>query len=201
MIAGSIVSEEYNKGTIKQLLLRPFSRTKILISKFIATLIVFILFMIFYIITDIIFYGLASGFDTLSLPVVVYDFTTNTVKEISLLGHCVLNILSLLPYYLILLMLAFFIGTITGNTAIAVAGSFAMTIVSSIINGFASSSNVEALKFFPTLCWDLHEYLFGGISAYKFGSFGVSLTVSIITFLLLFIGSIIVFKKKDIKNQ
>ena len=35
MIAGSIVSEEFNKGTIKLLLVKPYSRMKILLSKFI----------------------------------------------------------------------------------------------------------------------------------------------------------------------
>ena len=30
MIAGTIVSEEFNKGTIKLLLVRPYSRNKIL---------------------------------------------------------------------------------------------------------------------------------------------------------------------------
>ena len=39
MIAAAIVSEEFNKGTIKQLLVRPYSRTKILTSKIIVALI------------------------------------------------------------------------------------------------------------------------------------------------------------------
>ena len=40
MIAGTIVSEEFNKGTIKLLLVKPYSRLKILLSKYITTLII-----------------------------------------------------------------------------------------------------------------------------------------------------------------
>ena len=39
LIAGAIVSDEFNKGTIKLLLVRPYSRAKILIAKFITIII------------------------------------------------------------------------------------------------------------------------------------------------------------------
>ena len=39
IIAGVMISEEFNKGTIKLLLVRPYSRTKILLSKLIAVFI------------------------------------------------------------------------------------------------------------------------------------------------------------------
>ena len=42
MIAGTIVSEEFNKGTIKLLLVKPYSRKKILLSKFFASIIILI---------------------------------------------------------------------------------------------------------------------------------------------------------------
>ena len=38
MIAGAIVSEEYSKGTIKSLLITPYKRSKILLSKFITVI-------------------------------------------------------------------------------------------------------------------------------------------------------------------
>ena len=47
IVAGTIVSEEFNKGTIKLLLVRPYSRVKILLSKYITCLIVLICSIIF----------------------------------------------------------------------------------------------------------------------------------------------------------
>ena len=58
MISGSIVSEEFSKGTIKLLLIRPHSRIKILTSKliscFISILIVFAAIVILQLINSII---------------------------------------------------------------------------------------------------------------------------------------------------
>ncbi len=46
MISGAIVSEEYNKGTIKSLLTTPYKRSTILLSKFITVILLTILFII-----------------------------------------------------------------------------------------------------------------------------------------------------------
>ena len=46
MIAGTIVSEEFNKGTIKLLLVKPYTRNKILMAKAITTLIMIIFIIV-----------------------------------------------------------------------------------------------------------------------------------------------------------
>ncbi len=48
IICGGVIADEFSKGTIKQLLVKPFSRNKILASKMIASLIAVALFMLFY---------------------------------------------------------------------------------------------------------------------------------------------------------
>ena len=200
-IAGSIVSDEYNKGTIKQLLLRPFSRTKILASKYISCLIVFLMYTIFYAVVCMIAYGLASGFSSLVEPVVVYDFVSASIVEMGLIPYLLLQFVSVLPVYLIILTLAFFISTFSGNTALSIMVPFMTYFISSIISGLASSMEVKMLKFFPTMCWNFNEYLFGGMPSFKYASLGTSIAITILTFLILFILSFILFKKKDIKNQ
>ena len=60
--------------------------------------------------------------------------------------------------------------------------------------------DIKYLSWVPSLCWDFTDYLFGGISSYKYSNLYLSLFVSIVTFLIFFIGSFICFKKKDIKN-
>ena len=54
MISGSIVSDEFNKGTIKLLLIRPYSRLKILLAKFLTCLCMFILFIVFIFISQLL---------------------------------------------------------------------------------------------------------------------------------------------------
>src|SRR5699024_1599427 len=68
MIAGSIVSEEFNKGTIKLLLVKPYSRTKILLSKYITVLLTIIFTTITVIAMQTIVGGLFFGFDDLKVP-------------------------------------------------------------------------------------------------------------------------------------
>ena len=53
MITGTIISEEFNKGTIKLLLVRPYTRRKIMLSKIIAAIICIILAMLCMILIQI----------------------------------------------------------------------------------------------------------------------------------------------------
>lgn len=201
MIAGTIMGEELSKGTIKQLLLRPYKRSKILLSKFIATLIVFALFLLYYEFVSFISYGIGMGFQSYNMPVIAYSFTSHQVIELNLLQGISLNLVSVLPEYLIILTLAFFLSVVASSNGLAVTISFLVYFFASIINGLISMTNYKVLSIFPTMCWNFNEYLFGGLPSYQYASLPVSIIVTIITFLLLFITSFIVFKHKDIKNQ
>ena len=201
MIAGTIVSEEFNKGTIKQLLLRPYSRFKILLSKYITCLIVFILFILFYELVSFIAYGLSLGFKSYSLPIIIYNFTTHQVMELNLIKGILMNFVSILPVYIIILTLAFFLSTLITSSGIALTISFLVYIFSDILNGLISLTNYKILRLFPTMCWNFNEYLFGNIPADKYLNFPMALIVTIITFLVLFVSSFLIFKHKDIKNQ
>lgn len=201
MIAGSIVAEEYNKGTIKQLLLKPYSRTKILTSKYLATIIVFILFLAYYVLVTALTYGIASGFDTLFNPYVVYNFNTHAAVEMNVLSMIGLQTLSVLPEYLILLTLAFFMSTVTGSSAFSITVPLLVYFFSSLINAMITTFKVKALSFFPTMCWNFSEYLFGGMPSFEYSNMGLSIVVSSVIFLILLVLSYIVFKNKNIKNQ
>lgn len=201
MISGSIVADEYSKGTIKQLLLRPYSRTKILLSKYIAAVITFFIFAIFYYIADIISAGIAVGFDTINVPLIVYNFATKTIEEVSLFKYCFAHILALIPEYLIILTISFATSTIVGSGAVSIAVGFMSLIVSNIVNSLAINYSIKLLRFFPTMCWDFTPYLYGGTPAYKYSNMTVSIIICIVTLLVLLSGTIIYFKNKNIKNQ
>ena len=146
-------------------------------------------------------YGIASGFDTLFDPYIVYSFNTHKVLEMNVLSMVGIQTLALLPEYLILLTLAFFIGTIAGSSAISITIPLFVYVFSSIINAMIQTFKVKVLSFFPTMCWDFSEYLFGGIPYFEYSNMVVSIIVSATIYLILIILSFIVFKNKDIKNQ
>ncbi len=201
MIAGSIVADEFNKGTIKQLLLRPYKRWKILLSKYITTIIVFLLFLVFYEIVTYLTYGCILGFDSYKAPIVLYSFTTHEAFEMSLFTNMLINLLSILPAYLIILTLTFFMGVLTTNGTVSITVGFLVFFFGNILKQMASVFNARILAFIPTMCWNFNEYLYGGLPTFKYSNLGISIVVSIITFLIFLVGSFIVFKKKDIKNQ
>ena len=199
MIAGAIVSEEYNKGTIKSLLITPYKRTKILLSKFITTILLTILFIIFAYLMQVIIGGLFLGFGSLSNHVVEYNLKTSSIEVMSVFKYIIIYSIANLPQILLLVTLAFAASTIIGNTALAIVITFAGVIGSSIVNLFAIGYKIDILKYFVTTNWDFNYYLFGGTSPY-----GTSLVHAIITcivyFLIMVITSFIVFNKKNIKN-
>lgn len=201
MIAGGIVAEEFNKGTIKQLLLRPYSRSKILLSKYIASVIVFLLFLLYYLLITSICYGVVFGFSSFTTPVVLYNFTTHEAFQTSFIWNTVVNILSVLPAYLIILTLAFFIGVLTTNTGVSIAVVFLVYLFGGIIESLASLFNAKIIAYIPTMCWNFNQYLYGGMATFQYSTLTKSIIVSVITFIIFFVGSFIVFKRKDIKNQ
>lgn len=199
MIAGAIVSEEYNKGTIKSLLITPYKRSTILLSKFITVIIFTILFIIISYLMQIIIGGLFLGFGSLSNHVVEYNLASKSLEVMSLSKYVLLYSIANLPQIILLVTLAFAVSTIVGNTAFAIVITFAGVIGSSIINMFASAYKIEILKYFVTTNWDFNYYLFGGTSPYK-TSLTHAIIVCIIYFLTMVITSFIVFNKKNIKN-
>ncbi len=199
MIAGAIVSEEYSKGTIKSLLITPYKRSKILLSKFITVILLTILFIVIAYLMQIVIGGLFLGFGSLSNHVVEYNLATKNLEIMSIFKYVLLYTIANLPQILLLVTLAFAVSTIIGNTALAIVITFAGVIGSSIINLFASMYKIKALNYFVTTNWDFNYYLFGGTNPY-----GPSLTHAIIVclvyFLIMVITSFIVFNKKNIKN-
>ncbi|OIJ17614.1 hypothetical protein BKP37_03770 [Anaerobacillus alkalilacustris] len=58
IIAGDIVSSEFSSGTIKLLLIRPASRIKILLAKFISVLLFIVLVVVVHLLTSVMFGGI-----------------------------------------------------------------------------------------------------------------------------------------------
>ncbi len=200
VIAGSIVSDEFSKGTIKLLLVKPYSRIKILLSKFIVCMIVLVLSIVFITICQTLIGGIVFGFDGLTIPAIVYNFGTNSVEAINLFGYVALIGICKLPIYILLTTLAFACSTIFTNTALAVAVPFLGYIGSSIINQLALLYNFKQIIYFVTPNWDLTYYLFGGSPLFKGLTAPFSLIICVIYLLIMLVISLVVFKKRDIKN-
>lgn len=200
MIAGTAVSEEFNKGTVKLLLIKPYKRRTILTAKFITSLIMLIIVILAVMLMQFVVGGIVQGFDSFAEPAVVYNHTTNQIEEMSIVKYLAIETAGKLPIYILLLTLAFSISTIFANSALAIAITLLGSMGSSIINTFAQAFNLWWIKFFVTPNWDLTQYFFGGLPEFEGLTIGFSIAIIVIYMVIMLVPTYIIFKKKNIKN-
>lgn len=200
LVSGSIVSEEFSKGTIKLLLVKPYTRTKILLSKYLTVLIMLLFALVTSFIMQMIVGGLFFGYDSLSIPYITYNIATKAIESVPILKYFLLYTVSVLPQLIILATLGFTLSTISTSTSISNTFTIVGAFGSNIINIFAQTLDLEWLKYVVTLNWDFTCYLFGGTSPFKGVTFPFSVTICIVYLLVMLIISFIVFKKRNIKN-
>lgn len=199
-VAGSIVSTEFDKGTIKLLLIRPYSRNKILLSKYIVSLFMIIFAILSAFIMQLIIGGIFFGFSSLNIPVIIYNFVQNKVMHINLFKYIFDNVLAVLPEFILLATLAFAISTITNVSTLGVALPIVGVGAADIINLIAINRNIILLKYFVTLNWNFTNYLYGGVNSFPTLSIPFSILICTIYFLIMIITAFIVFNKRNIKN-
>ena len=199
IIVGSIISEEFNKGTIKQLLTKPFSRSKILTSKIIAGLIAMFLFLLVYegafLLSNCFEY---NDFSSIFGTNVVYDFNLGKVKEVSVLAQCFYGFISVLPAYLIIFITVILVGVLSTNSVASMISGFGFFFVSDLLSYLLKPQIVAYMPFYT---WDLTPYMYGGLNTNKYATFGTSILIDILTIVLLGILAYVFFNRKEVKNQ
>ncbi len=202
VVAASIISEEFNKGTIKQLLIRPYKRETIWLAKFLTTIIVTIISMLLISIIAIIIFGVFFSFEDFSIyNVGVYDYNSGSAYSMNVFEYVGIILISKLPFLIMLSAIAMFVSTLTNGTALAVAVPLLGQIAGEFVNSLlGAGKKYRFLKFFITPNWDLSIYNFGKPAQFEFLNFKFSLVIYIIYLAALIGLSIYRFKKEDIKN-
>lgn len=200
MIAGTTVSSEFEKGTIKMLLIKPYKRWKILLAKYIVSLIMMVIFLAFVVIAQTIIGGLILGFDSLSVPIVEYSFKTNSIVSYNIFQYILIETICVLPMFTLIATLSFMMSTVFINSAVAIVIPIIGYIAGNIINETAIMYSIKQLKYFITLNWDFTEFLFGKLPRYEFTNFKFAIIICIIYWLAMLAITFVSFKKRQIKN-
>ena len=200
MIAGGIVSSEIEKGTIKMLLVKPYKRWKILLAKYIVSLMMILFIFGVTVLMQILIGGIIFGFDSLSIPAVVYNFDTNSLETYNLFKYLGLLALSKLPIYILLGTLAFAVSCIFGNTVLAIVLPIIGNTGGAIISIILTTHPIKQLAIFPTLNWDFSQFLFGRLPQFEFTSLGFATGVCICYWIIMVVAGWFAFNKKEIKN-
>lgn len=198
IIAGGIFAEEFNKGTIKQLLVKPYTRTQIFISKLIAVAISTVIFTLFiwvvFLLYEIFSYG---GIKDLFEPVIVYDLGKEAIVKYNVFTYLFIDMLASLPRYIILAGVCILMGVWFTSTVSAVVSSLGLHIFGELVVLLPDKFQ----SFIPFRCWEFTEFLFGNVSSNQYVSLPLSITVCVITVAILYVLALVIFNKKDIKNQ
>lgn len=199
MISGTIVSEEFNKGTIKFLLTKPYKRSKILTAKLLTVLLLIPLIIIIMSLLEVIVGGLILGFDTLNVHILLYNNGLDTLIVRNIFVHLVFILLGNLPIYVVLGIICFMLSTITVSSSAAITITFLFYLVSNVISNLVLMYKIKFLNLFISLHWD-----FTYLMTYENNPFDFSVLLSLIViglYISVILGvTYIYFNKKDVKN-
>ncbi|MEG1416645.1 MAG: ABC transporter permease subunit [Clostridium sp.] len=205
ILAGSIVSTEFSKGTVRLLLIRPVSRFKILLSKLLAVLIIGFGILVVSISVYIAAVGAAYGFDAFSISSLKY--VEGKVVELGYFAYLIPKILTSCVSVLFVTSLAFMLSTIAKNTAVAVGlssilylGSVPMSMILGTLKagflaqwviGYMNLSMFNIMEYFPIMMKEQYSVVLDPQTGV------IQLLVLTVVFI---IGAFISFTKTDIKN-
>ncbi|WP_026021894.1 ABC transporter permease [Bacillus timonensis] len=193
VVGASSVASEFTWGTIKLLLIRPVSRAKILLSKYLATILfalfsLVLLFVVSFLVGSI-FFGVGG-----STPHLVYR--DGAVHEVHMVSH-ILGIFGLKSINLIMMStFAFMISTIFRNSGLAI--GLAIFLMFAGVNATAIlASKFDWAKYILFANTDLSQYLTGYVLVE-----GMTMTFSIIMLIIYFVLfnalTWFVFTKRDV---
>lgn len=194
IIASGIVANEYSRGTIKMLLVKPYKRWKILLSKYITVILslLFLLAILFITaaITGALFFGLG---DT---NAVYLTYENGQVIEQSLLLYLIkLYVLSSVST-LLLATMAFMISAVFRTSGLAVGISIFLLLVGPIITSNLAN-HFEWTKYTLFANTDLMQYLEGTVLMDGM-TLEFSLVILAIHLILFLVISFYLFNKRDV---
>lgn len=195
IVAAGIVANEFRWGTIKLLLIRPISRSKILLSKYIAVLGFALLSLVVLIgtatIVGFLFFGGGPLFK--ELPMLSFNEMIKQSPFIHIVktyGYQLVNLVMMATF-------AFMISTIFRNSSLAVGlGIFLMLSGNIIVVQFREHAWAKYILFAHT---DLQQYE-AGYPLFEDMTLGFSITVLIVYFIIFIALAWGVFTKRDVRG-
>ncbi|WP_152396410.1 ABC transporter permease [Paenibacillus guangzhouensis] len=177
VIGAQIVTDEFKDGTIKQLLIRPASRASVLMSKYVAAIVMFLLTYVVMIVAGFaigaVFFGIGEG---------------SIVDQIVSISYGI-------PFSIFLLTVSFAAGVFTTSLGLSIGIGLFINIFSSMFGLMAGSK--EWSKYVVLKYTSLAPYANGAVD-----SLGVNmwfaLTITILTIALFAILSIVRFRTREI---
>ena len=198
IISSIIMSNEFQKNTIKKLLITQYSRTKIFLAKLITCVIMIIFVSLFVTLSTIVSNIILFGTNTLEIPMTIYNFNNDVVIEMSMFKYLIIQFIAKLPIFIALILIAYASGTFFESSIMALLISL-LTIFRALNIIIPQTTGVW--KMFLTQNWDFSKYLFGRISEDPNMTFKYSVIVCFIYFIIIIFPAFLKFRNGDVRNK
>ncbi len=197
IVAAGIISNEYRWGTIKLLLIRPISRTKILFSKFVSVLLFSITMLVFLFIISLVIGAIFFGINGWNPNLV--QMGTDGVEEVSIFAEIFtqygLNMVNLV----MMATFAFMISTLFRSSAMAIGLAIFLMFTGNSIIGFVAKYDWAKYILFANT--NLNQYIGSGSPVIDGMTLGFSIAVLAVYFVLFLLVSWLSFTKRDIAGN
>lgn len=197
IIAAGIIANEFKWGTIKLLLIRPISRTKILVSKYVSTL----LFALFTLLAVLIFSWIVGAifFGVNGIHTHIVEFGMGGITEVSVLKAIISGYGYQLVNLVMMATFAFMISAIFRQSSLAIGlAIFLMFTGTSIVAFFQDKAFAKYILFANT---DLSQYAHGREPLINGMTLEFSIIVLIVYYVIFLIVSWLFFTKRDVAGQ
>ncbi|TBL71109.1 ABC transporter permease [Paenibacillus thalictri] len=185
IVAGDIVASEFTWGTIKLLLIRPASRSKILLSKYVAV----VLFMLgMLVVTLICSYFIGLVFFGASGP------TAGNVSFSRILGEYGLKAVDML----MAVTLSFMISSAFRSSSFAIGLSMFLMFMADPFVRILAMMQYGWVKFILFANTNLEVYFFGGKPMLQGMTLGFSVTMLVLYWILFYAVAWLLFTRRDV---
>ncbi|MEB3749170.1 ABC transporter permease [Geobacillus icigianus] len=191
--ASSIVSQEYTWGTLKSLLIRPFHRWELLLSKFLTILIILALFLLSLFVFSFLIGWIGFGFDNGSSHYVYLK--GSTICEMSVWKHFLEFYLSKFIDIAIISSFAFMMSTLFKYNALAIGVSLFIELSGSVITNVLRVFNHSFVKYIFFENTNLYKFIEGPPPT---TSLSFSIMILLMYFIIFMGVSLLIFEGRDV---
>ncbi|OOM69015.1 ABC transporter permease subunit [Clostridium sp. BL-8] len=194
IFSANIIAEEYSKGSIRQLLIKPVKRWEIFTAKFCSVALVSIilcslLFIISLIIGLILFSKNSSSINDVIL-------SNGNLVERNMLQYVILSSLSDVFSIVVISSLSFLVATIVRTAGLSIIISISVYFGGLIGVSFLKNNPIYKYMLTPNL--SLSSYLPGGNLPFEGASFSFSLIICIIYLIIFLFSGLYIFSIRDV---
>ncbi|QDH22326.1 ABC transporter permease [Saccharibacillus brassicae] len=190
-VAADTVAGEFSRGTIKLLLIRPWSRVKILLSKYVAVL-------LFMLTLYALLFGLGLGMSALLFG--TSTGTTDVLGELmgSISDYFWWALLYRIVDCLIYVTMAFMFSAVFRSNSLSVALTIILLFMGGLITLLIDPAKYEIGRYLLFANLNLSQYISAETGAYGVSSLGFSLAVLAVYYVVFLALTFWIFRKRDV---